>query len=185
MQFGDFFFDGDKRKVYEAPSGFSYTLDGNGYRIYTPDDEPSASTTTTYDFQRDLWSNYVNYMFATSWATRAMLASGGDQRPDGSYATADFLIYNAWQIVPADYDHAIIIQGNVSSSTGHPLLDVFDFERLTKRIVPLLQGADALITYRIEGGSILTQDEHDKLIALSTAEENINAFLDEDASCSG
>ena len=171
MQFGDFFFDGDKKTIYEAPIGFSYVLDGDGYRIYTPDDPPSAPETTAYDFQEDLWSRYVDYMDAIEWATKAILKSGGSERPDGSFATADFLMTNTWKIVPANYQHAIIIKGNVSSDTGHPILDVFDPARLTEYIVPLIQGADALITYQIISGSGLTTEEHDHLMSRPSAAE--------------
>lgn len=175
MQFGDFFFDGDKRVIYEAPIGFSFVLDGSGYRIYTPDDPPSADEITQYDAQQDLWSNYVDYMDAIEWATKAMSLSGGSLRPDGSNATADFQMINTWAVVPANYTHGFIIIGNLSSSTGNAILNVFDTSRITENVVPYIKGADALITYRIETGSGLTPEEHDKLFETSSKSDVFNA----------
>jgi len=152
MQFGDFFFDGDKRVAYEAPVNFSFVLDGNGYRIYTPDTPPGA-VTTQYDFQSEVWSRYVDYMDAIEWATRMITASGGAPRPDGSNATADFLLINGWHIVPANYDHVFLLIGNMSSDTGHPIVDVFGISRITARVVPMIQGADSIITYTTDNAT--------------------------------
>ncbi len=164
MQFGDFFWDGDKRCVYESPTGFSHTLDGDGYRIYTPDDPQNAPLQSSYDMRRDLWSKYVDYMDFIEWAHPVFERSGGATRPSGENATADFLLINLWVIVPANYEHAMIINGNVTTNTGHPIIDIFDTSRITEKVVPFVQGADSLITYEIDsGGSISEIDIHTAL----------------------
>lgn len=146
MQFGDFFFDGDKRKIYEAPTGFSYTLDGDGYRIYTPDDEPSAPQSlifTTYV----LWSRYVDYMDAIEWARKALSISGGawrytDQYGEDKYSLIDLRLINDWAFVPSNYPHATYIKGNLFPNEATNI--DFDTSRITVQgVSPRIMFSDA------------------------------------------
>ncbi len=168
MQFGDFFWDGDKRCTYEAPPGFSYILDGDGYRIYTPDDPQSAPLQSSYDLRKDLWSKYVDYMDAIEWALPVFERSGGALRPSGENATADFLLINEWTIVPANYKHAMIVNGNLTTSTGHPIIDIFDVSRVTEQVVPFVQGSDSLITYDVSSTGVINETD------IHTALDNYN-----------
>ncbi len=116
MQFGDFFFDGDKRKIYEAPSGFSYALDGNGYRIYTPDDIPSAPVQLIYSTY-ELWSRSVDFLESSQWARLIFSLAGGayrytDQFNEDKYSLIDIRFINDWAYVPANYKHNTYIRGN-------------------------------------------------------------------------
>ena len=164
MQFGEFFWDGDKRIIYEAPStNFTFTTDVNGYRIYTPIDLQLAPFEVTYDLRADLWSRYVDYMDAIEWATQAFSKSGGasrgtDDQGNETFATADFKSINGWRIVPADYEHSVLILGNfladveyhtVDFPVTYPLLDMWDPSRLTENVYMNIRGADSFQNYVI------------------------------------
>ena len=167
MQFGEFFWDGDKRVIYEAPStNFDYVLDVDGYRIYTPIDTQIAPFEVTYDLREDLWSRYVDYMDAIEWATQAFSKSGGasrglDNEGNESFATADFKATYGWKIVPANYYHSILILGNFLADTDahteafpvlYPLIDMWDGTRLTEQVFMHVRGADSFQNYVIDNG---------------------------------
>ena len=133
MQFGDFFFDGDKRKIYEAPVGFSYTLDADGYRLYTPDDPQNAPFELQYSTY-DLWSRSNDYLDSSKWAELVFDLSGGafrytDQFNEDKFSLIDLRFINEWSYVPSNYRHNTYIKGNLfpNKSTN---ID-FDTERIT------------------------------------------------------
>lgn len=133
MQIGDFFFDGDKRKIYEAPAGFSHTLDGDGFRIYAPDDEPSAPTQLIYSTY-ELWSRAVDYLDFADWARLIFSIAGGayrytDQFGDEKYSLIDIRLINDWAYVPANYPHSTYIRGNMFPNKATDI--DFDTSRLT------------------------------------------------------
>ena len=146
MQFGDFFFDGDKKKIYEAPVGFSYVLDGNGFRIYTPDDEPSAPIQLLFSTY-ELWSRYVDYMDAIEWAYRALNISGGayrytDQFNEDKYSLIDLRLINDWAYVQADYPHTTFIKGNLFPNESNNV--IFDSTRISRQgVIPSVMYSDA------------------------------------------
>ena len=146
MQFGDFFFDGDKKKIYEAPLGFSYTLDGDGYRIYTPDDEPTAPTQVQYSTY-ELWSRYVDYMDAIEWAHLAIAISGGayrytDQFGEDKYSLIDLRLLNEWAYVQTNYPHTTFIKGNIFGDANTDV--IFDSTRITRQgVIPAVFYSDA------------------------------------------
>ncbi len=133
MQFGDFFFDGNKRKIYEAPSGFSYTVDGNGYRIYTPDDIPSAPLQLIYSTY-ELWSRSVDFLESAQWARLIFRLAGGayrytDQFDEKKYSLIDIRFINDWAYVPANYTHNSYIRGNCFPNEATNI--DFDTSRIT------------------------------------------------------
>ena len=133
MQFGDFFFDGDKRKIYEAPVGFSYVLDGNGYRIYTPDDEPSAPLDLIYSTY-ELWSRFVDFRAENHWSTLCFSLAGGayrytDQFDEDKFSLIDIRFLNDWAYVPCDYKHNTYIRGNCFPNAATNI--DFDTSRIT------------------------------------------------------
>ena len=134
MQFGDFFFDGNKRKIYEAPLGFSYVLDGDGYRIYTPDDEPNAPLDLIYTTY-DLWSRSVDFIEANSWSMLCFTLDGGayrytDQFSEKKYSLIDIRFVNDWAYVPCDYRHNTYIRGNCFPNKATNI--DFDTDRITQ-----------------------------------------------------
>lgn len=71
------YFDGDKKRIYEVPPLSSYVVDGSGYRIYTPDDIPSADKTLYVDVKKDLWSRWVDWHDTAKWSLLAIAQSSG------------------------------------------------------------------------------------------------------------
>lgn len=159
MQLGEYFFDGDKRCIYEAPTvNFQFTTDGNGYRIYTPIDESTAPK-VIYNDMRILWSRYVDFMDALPWPKKVFEKTGGASRGlDGegneTFATIDFFIINNWKLVPANYLHDSWWIGNVlAKDTEHPLSDFFDVSRQTVMHAIGVRGADSFQSYVINGAT--------------------------------
>jgi len=165
------FFDGDKKVIYEVPDASSYTVDGDGYRIYTPDDIPSATLNnviTTYD----IWSRWVDFHAVNKWALLALDISGGayrytDQSGD-VYALIDIRLLHDWLLVPADYPHNWLVIGNLypNEATGFD----FDSTRLTAfGVSPRIQFADRGEKSVIAGGGTFTADDR---ALLTSAEHN-------------
>ncbi len=145
------FFDGDLRRVYEVPEPpFSFTVDGNGYRIYTPDNIPGAATEVFVD-TTVLWSRWVDYHNVNKWATLALGRAGGafrftDQDGNDIFATFDLRWTNDWLLVPANYDHKFTVLGNLFPNlAGVNAGEDFDTTRLsTFGVSPRIQFADSL-----------------------------------------
>ena len=134
MQFGEFFFDGDKRCIYEAPTeGFEFSIDGNGYRIYTPIDEPSAPKDLIYTTY-ELWSRSVDYHLANLWNTLIFSIAGGayrytDQYSEEKFSLIDLRFLNDWAYVPANYPHNTYLRGNLFPNEASNI--DFDVSRIT------------------------------------------------------
>lgn len=146
------FFDGDLRRIYEVPPNSSFVIDGGGYRIYTPNNILTAPKVMTADVKKDLWSRWVDWYSSALWSLEAFSRSGGNLRPTGEYAPADFQLMTdaGWRIVLADYPHETIFYGNLFAVGTDSL---YDFTRLTEvGVVPRLQGSANLLTYNISGG---------------------------------
>lgn len=140
------FFDGDKRRIYEVPvaGASSFSVDANGYRIYTPDDPATAPQTITFTVFA-LWSRWVDYHNSNKWALLAFERSGGayrytDQLGNEVYALPDLRFINGWQYVPANYDHSTIIEGNLYPDIN--LNDEFDVSRVTANVSPRILLSD-------------------------------------------
>lgn len=176
-------FDGDKRRIYEVPVNSSFVVDGQGFRIYTPDilggaTLRSAITTT------DLWSRWVDYHNVNQWAELALDKSGGafrrfDESGSPIYATFDLRLVNDWAIVPADYKHDFLIVGNLFSNS---LSGVdFDTDRLISQgVSPRIQFADSLQIIRTTSGSGLStvQDAAlTRLVDLAEADEELTGTV--------
>ena len=143
------YFDGDKRRIYEVPPGASYVTDGNGYRIYDGGTSPAVMTV---DVQKDNWSRWVDWQALNDWALPAFSKSGGSQRPTGEFSPVDFSLLTAsgWRYVLANYPHETIFYGNLFAEGTDSL---FDFSRLTAvGVVPRLQGSANLLTFNTTGG---------------------------------
>lgn len=143
------FFDGDKRRIYEVPPSATYMVDVGGYRIYG---QGSGTSVMETDVKRDLWSRWVDWHATHDWALEAFSASGGNQRPTGEFAPADFSLQTAvgWRIVLANYPHETIFYGNLFAQGVDSL---FDNSRLSVvGVVPRMQGSANLLTYNTGGG---------------------------------
>ena len=118
MQFGEFFFDGDKKCIYEAPTtGFQFFTDVNGYRIYTPIDEPSAPQDLIYTTY-ELWSRSVDFHLANLWCELIFSIAGGayrytDQYLEEKFSLIDLRFLNDWAYVPSNYPHNTYLRGNL------------------------------------------------------------------------
>ncbi len=160
-------FDGALRRVYEVPPGASYTVDGDGYRIY--DGGINAPLLTT-DVKKDLWSRWVDWHALHDWALLAFMVSGGTVRPTGENSPADFTLRTSvgWRIVLANYPHETIFAGNLFPEGVNSL---FDNTRLTNvGIVPRLSGSANLLTYSYAtGGGSGGASAEDIAIATVTA----------------
>lgn len=139
------YFDGDKRRIYEVPDLSSYVTDGNGYRVYTPDDIPSAPEQIEFS-AFDLWSRAVDFMNANKWALAVFDLKGGAFRyTDGLgadvYALPDIRLINGWAYVPADYKHKTLLIGNIYPNVADGL--DFDTDRITAQgVSPRIQFND-------------------------------------------
>lgn len=138
------------------PEASTFTVDANGYRIYTPIDIPTANkkavTNTTY-----LWSRFVDFHNQEKWSTLAFVKTGGafrhfDENGLPIYAAFDLRLINQWQFVPADYDHNILINGNALEELS--LEEFFDVARITAKVSPRINSADSLQTVVIESNVI-------------------------------
>jgi hypothetical protein len=149
-----FFFDGNKRLIYEVPTNPNLVVDENGYRIYTPlggGDNPSR-----LDIQKDLWSRFQDWYALNKWSTIAVSRAGGnfrgtDAQGNDLYQTNDFTIKTSlgWRIVLANYPHELILRGNLFSDDGSTL---FDYSRITvDGVFPRISGFDSLLTYTVAG----------------------------------
>ena len=140
------FFDGDVRRIYEVPDNSSFVLNG-AYRVYTPNDIPSAPV-ETFTSVSEVWSRWVDYHDANKWALLAFSRQGGafrflDEDSNSVFATADFRLINDWQLVPADYPHKWWVVGNLlpNLATGED----FDTTRITSLgVSPRIRMADSL-----------------------------------------
>jgi hypothetical protein len=144
------FFDGDKRRIYEVPPGSTYVLVG-GYRVYG---QGTGTPVMTTDVKKDLWSRWVDWMAdGNDWSMPAFDREGGNLRPTGEYASVDFTLLTAsgWRLVLANYPHETIFAGNLFAQGADSL---FDFSLLTVTgVVPRMQGSANLLTYNGSGGS--------------------------------
>jgi hypothetical protein len=167
-------FDGDVRRIYEVPNDSSYTVGSGGIRRYVPNNIGVASkevriTTTA------VWSRFVDYHNINKWSTNAFIKTGGAFRStiNGSdvFATFDIRLTNDWLIVPADYPHKFIIDGNLfpNENTGED----FDTSVITSQgVSPRINFADSLQVSRtiIETGvSGLTDSESQSLREINQA----------------
>jgi hypothetical protein len=145
------FFDGDKRRIYEVPPGATFTLDVNGYRIYG---QGAGTAVMTSDVKADMWSRWVDWMAdGNDWSLPAFTRSGGSIRPTGEHSPVDYQLqtFDGWRIVLANYPHETLLNGNLFAQGSDSL---FDFTRLSAfGVVPRLQGSANLLTYTSDGGS--------------------------------
>lgn len=166
------FFDGDLRVAYEVPPNSTFTVDGNGYRIYTPVNPLTAPAVLTVDVKKDLWSRWVDWYSTALWSIEAFSRSGGTLRPTGEYAPADFQLMTSfgWRLVLANYPHETIFYGNLFPEGSDSL---FDNSRLSVvGVVPRLQGSANLLTYNYAtSGNQYTLSEIGAAVRLELAPE--------------
>jgi len=163
------FFDGDKRKIYEVPPDSSFVLDGSGYRIYTPDDIPGAAKLLYTDIQKDLWSRWVDWNDTAKWSWLAFGRSGGasrgfDQYGQEKFQSVDFnlLASFGWRLVLSNYPHETRFIGNLYSDSA---AELFDYDRITSipPPIPRYEGFADLLTYRTVSGSGLSAEQDQQL----------------------
>lgn len=152
--------------MYVVPPVSSYVVDGDGYRIYTPDDIPSAPEILVIDVQKDVWSRGVDWWAAGhDWTAFPLQRSGGafrgfDAFGGEKYATNDYTLRadaEGWRFVLPDYAHETQLIGNINSDNANGVM--FDDVRLTTIAKPRIVGADALLTYRSISGSGLSPEQ--------------------------
>lgn len=174
------FFDGDKLRIYEVPPDSSYTIDANGYRIYTPNNPLTAEAVLYVDIQQDLWSRWIDWHATAGWSLLAFTRSGGASRGFDSlgqekFQSVDFTLRASvgWRLVLADYHHEIIFTGNLYSDDNG---SIFDHARLTSMPPPLprLEGFADMVTYREVFGSGMSQEEHDTLFLIKDGADFIS-----------
>lgn len=161
--------DGVKKRIYVVPPLSSYIVDGNGYRVYTPDDIPSAPPILFLNVQRDIWSRMVDWWGASNdWIDFPIVRTGGafrgyDELGNPIYATNDY-VWDAdagWRIVLPDYEHITQFRGNFLSNDPDGVM--FDNTRLTTIAIPRLLGFDSLQTYQVGGVSAVTEQDMDDI----------------------
>ena len=162
-------FDGDLMRIYEVPPDSSFILDGDGYRIYTPDDIPSAPSLLYTDIQTDLWSRWVDWNDTAKWSWRTFNRSGGasrgfDQYGQEKFQSVDFnlLASLGWRFVLSDYPHETRFIGNLYSDSA---AELFDYARITSipPPIPRSEGAADLLTYQVVTGSGLSVQQAEQL----------------------
>jgi hypothetical protein len=165
----NWFFDGDLMRIYEVPPDSSFILDGDGYRIYTPDDIPSAPSLLYTDIQTDLWSRWVDWNDTAKWSWRIFNRSGGasrgfDQYGQEKFQSVDFnlLASMGWRFVLSNYPHETRFIGNLYSDSA---AELFDYARITSipPPIPRYEGAADLLTYQIVTGSGLSVAQAEQL----------------------
>lgn len=165
----DLAFDGDLRRIYEVPDLSSFTVDGSGYRIYTPDNINTTDTEIVFT-AADLWSRFSDFQFLNNWTTLAFEKTGGafrftDVSMNDIFATFDIRLINDWQFVPANYPHNTLILGNLFPNL--PENTDFDTSRITSLgVSPRIQFSDSLQVIREQVGSGLSTDEQQRLIKI-------------------
>jgi hypothetical protein len=145
------YFDGDKRRIYEVPTDASFTVSGDGYRIYSGPGEADVRFTST-----GLWSAWVDWHSVNKWSTLALVKTGGAFRfndgVDDIFATFDLRLFNGWALVQADYAHNFTLLGNLFPDDGTG--KIFDTDRITSSgVSPRIFYADSLQVLRSSGGS--------------------------------
>lgn len=137
------YFDGDKRRVYEVPDNSSFSVDGDGYRVYTPNDLGAAETLIQFTAVQ-IWTAYVDFHDGDKWTTLAFDRAGGQYRDTiggvDVYAVTELRFINEWAFVPANYKHKSVIEGNVLPDITFG--DVFDAGRLTEPVETKINFAD-------------------------------------------
>lgn len=143
------YFDGVLRRIYEVPPGATFTVNG-GYRIYNGG--TSSAPLLTTDVKKDLWSRWVDWHAQNDWALLAFERSGGNLRPTGEYASADFslLTSNGWRIIMANYPHETVFNGNLFAEGLDSLFDITYLS--SQSVIPRMQGSANLLTYNTVGG---------------------------------
>lgn len=172
-----FLFEGNNKRIYEVPDGalgidYSRVSDPNGFWIYEPigDGEPI----TRARVQSALWSRFQDYQTANPWTSLPLVRSGGgfrglDELGNSIYDTVSYTLdtTGGWAIVPANYPHELILEGNLFSNGAESLIDR---SRLTtSAVVVRLVGADSLLTYRANSGGALTPTQEQQLADLFAA----------------
>lgn len=169
-----FYFDGDRRRIYEVPTNFNLTIDSSGFRIYTPSSGLEESF-VVLNLQRDLWSRFQDWFTFNQWSTIPIFRSGGALRGQDSlgndvFDTVSFTLNAAedWRLVLADYPHELTLQGNLFSNSSGIL---FDYDRIVSTgVYPRIEGADSLLTYNVNtgtGGSVGNATEAKQDLILS------------------
>lgn len=147
--------DGDKRVIYEAPPGASYSEDADGYRIYDGGIYNDHAV-LTYDVAADVWTPLVDWMAETHGIYYPpMMNAGGRTRPTGEKSSTDFWTVNGYRLQLANFPHQAIFNGNLFPETTQDVL--FDTSRLTADgVSPFVNGSANLLTYAsgtTEGGT--------------------------------
>lgn len=154
--------DGSKKRVYVVPPASSFITDMNGYRVYTPDNIPSAPPILFLNVQRDIWSRMVDWWGASNdWMDFPIERSGGafrgfDELSNPVYATNDYNLdaESGWRIVLPNYEHVTQFRGNFLSNNPDGIM--FDNTRLTTIAISRLIGFDSLQTYQVGSVSAIT-----------------------------
>lgn len=146
-----FVFDGEKRRIYEAPQGSTFITLPSGVRRYYFTNPTDAPIKTKYDVKKDLWSRSQDYLLNSPWSTIPFEALGGAIRGEDDngtvYQSADFKLNakEGWRIVLGDWKHEALFNGNLYSNSDDELFDLSSIT--TVGSYPRINGAADLLTY--------------------------------------
>lgn len=170
--------DGDKKRIYEVPNLSSFVVDGNGFRIYTPDSLIGrVNEFVNLSFQVDIWSRFQDWHQLNEWSTIGIGRTGGASRGIINavevFASNDYQILTSadWAFVPADYPHVLEIFGNVLADQANTT--IFDTTRITAiGVSQNIRMADSLQVAVIASGSGLDSGQDIKLTEVHRAHFN-------------
>jgi len=100
---------------------------------------------------------------------------GGDNIGDGSLAPMYFFLLNGWRIRPYDADHVLTVSYNIYvDGGGNPYVATLG----THQVLVQSKVSDTPV-FQLAGGSVLTDEEHNQLMALPDESVIANTVLDE------
>ncbi|MBU2249652.1 MAG: hypothetical protein KKD77_23090 [Gammaproteobacteria bacterium] len=135
-------------------------------KIITVTQAPDANDTVTINVKRDLYSDGKE-----DWVTSESLRKfpfpitsiGGNPLPGNKYVGATFFLDSTWKIKPYSADHRMVIEGNLYATDGsNPFLSVYGYT------VSISQEVSTLVVKVPTGAAALTEEEHNKLMQIST-----------------
>ena len=127
--------------------------------------------------EKELWTSFINWSVLSD-----NLKYGIGMTQLGGFEPIALYIYLelGWKIRPLESDGITTVTGNILvQGGGSPIVPTLgNFNILVNRETPV-----KAVAIEVNSGSGLTQEEHDKLLDIPTAEENASTLLDLDVAC--
>jgi len=151
----------------------TFTFDGDNKKIYMNTDVPDNSTITV-DIV-DIYSEWKRWCVNGDGLKyhHAFEVIGGEPISDTTRTGTYIFMQPGWTGVPPDKDNmTVIIEGNLFPSVvGDPVMT----PRPDKAVSLIMRNSSLTQTVTINSGSGLSQEEHDKLMSLPTADINADS----------